>query len=791
MKPTRKQYLRLYLDDAYISQHTSVLEAAESASKNGPGTYEVRVGSEVFYEVTIFRAITDDTDLIVPTPNPPKNNPPVWDSQPAPVFVIGVASNYDFDDISSDPDLDSTTVALNTGAVSLPGDVTYNAAEKRLEYGGGGVVETTMGHVATLSDGTDNVDSVLFNVQISETVAMNNYPINYAAMGIVSVNTHMDNHPTKGIYEKSDLFVHQGLNMANSGARANTYARFLTMRTANPYVNISVHIDILTITFDQNTNAADRWLEDQAWANPADYDEYFLRESPGGDFVSHLAGQGRGFALNWNCSNTVMDRIVGEQIDQFSDYDGVSNMMADFTISVMHDTQPETDFSRYREPVHSGTISGITSSTEIDIPTWSNPDTSGGPDGQGYISLSRETTFVAVQQNRQDGSQKNITGVNAAGNRVRLASALEMNDQSGDDFEIFETSGSRGGSSATGEMSESQRLAGILNFHARYEATALADHGVNTLRIRNGGAVSHTKKVAGEAPAFPSSWIGEWDYEQHERFCAGVAGFFQYNNQDYRTAVVPGATGGITQPDHAGTNYNATMMMRALEYNKLFLRPNAECPTGNPCVLLNAQCRYFTNYDSLSEIDASFLRFYAVLAACMNNVMPLFEMDRRHEWAVLIAEMVLQAGTPITARDFGTYDEATNGGTGSFSWDAPDFGTFGFWKRFGSLLGVINFRAPTNPGIWIPNHLPGGQSIDPALDVCTLPAPTPGFKWQFIDNDIYINNDPSSRFYQMGPSDFDLNEKIIRDDILNNGADCGLTVNCGAVEAMFLLEVPA
>lgn len=51
---TRKQYLEVWFDGVYISRHTSLVEAAESASDHGEeGIYEVRVGSEVWYEVSV------------------------------------------------------------------------------------------------------------------------------------------------------------------------------------------------------------------------------------------------------------------------------------------------------------------------------------------------------------------------------------------------------------------------------------------------------------------------------------------------------------------------------------------------------------------------------------------------------------------------------------------------------------------------------------------------------------------------------------------------------------------
>ena len=104
--------------------------------------------------------------LIRKTPATPINNPPVWDTQPSPSFVFGVASNYSLVDLTSDPDGGTPNVTLNTGAVSLPSGVTYNTTLDRLEYDGIGALASTTGHVATADDGTDTTVSSAFAINI-------------------------------------------------------------------------------------------------------------------------------------------------------------------------------------------------------------------------------------------------------------------------------------------------------------------------------------------------------------------------------------------------------------------------------------------------------------------------------------------------------------------------------------------------------------------------------------------------------------------------------------------------
>jgi hypothetical protein len=49
---TRKAYLEVWGDE-YVSRHTNLVDAIESAGNQDDGTYTVRVGSEIFYEVTL------------------------------------------------------------------------------------------------------------------------------------------------------------------------------------------------------------------------------------------------------------------------------------------------------------------------------------------------------------------------------------------------------------------------------------------------------------------------------------------------------------------------------------------------------------------------------------------------------------------------------------------------------------------------------------------------------------------------------------------------------------------
>ena len=53
---TRKNYLELWKDDAYISRHTSIVECADAAFAQGEGIYEIRIPSGLYYEINVPRA---------------------------------------------------------------------------------------------------------------------------------------------------------------------------------------------------------------------------------------------------------------------------------------------------------------------------------------------------------------------------------------------------------------------------------------------------------------------------------------------------------------------------------------------------------------------------------------------------------------------------------------------------------------------------------------------------------------------------------------------------------------
>ena len=63
-------------------------------------------------------------------------------------------------------------------------------------------------------------------------------------------------------------------------------------------------------------------------------------------------------------------------------------------------------------------------------------------------------------------------------------------------------------------------------------------------------------------------------------------------------------------------------------------------------------------------------------------------------------------------------------------------------------------------------------------------------KWQALNRATYTNPDASSKFFGKGPADFDTDELILSDIVLNDGADRGATFDTGPLEGVIHMRVP-
>ncbi len=811
-KVTRKQYLKVWTGDRCVSRHVSDLEAIESASQDaaqhGEGDYEIRVGSEVFYEVTIRHLAQQQLgDLIIRrNDSPPINNPPIWDTQPVPIFNQGTASNFELDDLTSDPDMDTVTITLNTGTAPLPTGVTWNDTLDRLEYDGIGAIDTTTGHIATASDGTDVTDSDSFSIIITAAVTMDNWPFVTASMALGNITDRMDNAPAKTVIEASNVFIRQALHFDTTASRASTLTRLTTARTANADINIVVHEDNLMVAWDiQSSGKSERWFEQQTWDNPGDFDEYWLRESaPSGRFLCHVNGNSDGLAFNWGCNNTVMQRVIEGQLDQWTDFDGANDCMP---VHWMQDTIPEKD-SRYLKSGHGGTLSAVESSTEVDVPTWASVNTDGSPDMDGYEQLTASSNLLCWQANKQSGDYAKITGhkvINGSTDRFRLQNSLEnMVVAVGSEFEVYPIGSKAYGTSDAGELSDIQWRQGIHNYGDRMVAEALTKgHAVDS--FCNMGSRNASDKNDGFSPAWPTEDEAFWGGIHYEWIGTSVSFVSKPNQQKNPGDIAISGVDGyrINEPEE-GRNYSPDAMIRGIEYNKLLLKSDASSATGYPAVWLNAQTLLYANnqdcYAFLTPYDAAHIRFWHVLSWCFDNVAPQTEAER-HDVPVFVDEDIIAAGNPTSTRNFGPYDPLGNGGKGTLAYRTPDFGTDGHIFKFDNCWIIINLRDPGATDPWIPHWEPtgkpsgSGQTIT-SNDKWTVAGVPVGKKLQHFDRTTYVNN-VSTKFMGKKMTDFDA-AFIMKDDVWNDptkgpqaggGYDNGDNFDCGPFECAVLMLV--
>ena len=627
-------------------------------------------------------------------------------------------------------------------------------------------------------------------------VDMDGWPFVYTTMALGNVVDRTTVDPAKTIIAYSNNFISQSLLTTTSSAREATLARLTTLRGINSEIQIIYHIDYLTSEFDiQGTVKSGKWLEQQIWDNSSDFDDYFLRVSASSDYIRHGNG-GPGLAFNWGCSNTVMQRVVEGQLDQWTDFDGTHNLLP---IDWMQDTLTEKG-GGYAKAGHAGTVSGVQSSTEIDIPTWSGVSTDGNPDGNGYENLTLSSDFVCWQANNQSGDYARITGhkvIDGSTDRLELTTSLEnMTVAQGSGFSVFPASGRGYGTSNFGELTQAQWRAGIHNFGDRYISTVSTDFSLNVYVHHNGCNRNWTNKKNGDAPTWPTADDGYWG-GMHFEWVNTSSSFTPKPNQqkDPGDIAVPLTDGYRVNEPEEGRNYEEDELMMSIEYNKLLLKTNEESSTGYPAIWLNAHTlRYASNqdcYPHLTAYDAAYIRFWYLLAWCMDNVSPQCEAER-HDVPVWIDEVLIAAGNPTSTRNFGTYDPEGNGGTeGTFVWDTADFGTFGYVKWFDNCCILINLRDPGATDPWVPSWEPvgiptgsSGQTIT-SNDTWTVTGVPAGKKLVRFDPTTYTNNE-GGKFNGKKPTDFDTQE-IMRDTNLNDGTDVGSTVDCGPFECMVLM----
>jgi len=273
--------------------------------------------------MSIWRKITDRSDLITFDPVPPAvNQPPVWDTQPGAVVlgIVGTAASWDFDDYISDPDADAMTATMNTGAAALGTGWTWTAATKVLAYDGSDNVGTTTGHIITISDGTDSVDSDTFGI---ETRAVT-WPVNgWAMQGGYQISDgikNMETEPYLTWNAEKDILYPQMFGASIASQLLAWTGRFKNVKAINPRIKILPYFEAGEIylsapaSWDVNWKAWNYRLVNNGTKGNT---QWYLKDSDGNNVVHHFSPSDNNRDVNSFCTqfqdNNSLSRNYAEQ----------------------------------------------------------------------------------------------------------------------------------------------------------------------------------------------------------------------------------------------------------------------------------------------------------------------------------------------------------------------------------------------------------------------------------------------------------------------------------------------
>jgi len=164
-------------DDVVLSSHQR-LDKAEAAcltrALNDPeSTYRV-VGGSWRIDVTgsLAQGYPGANNSLPEGEGSPPNDPPVWNTTPAPTFLDGVADCYDVGQHFSDPEADTLELTNETPGCTLPTGQSIVDVDDDLCEDGTSPVTTTSGCVFGINDGTNpTVDSSSFSIVVSSNPA--------------------------------------------------------------------------------------------------------------------------------------------------------------------------------------------------------------------------------------------------------------------------------------------------------------------------------------------------------------------------------------------------------------------------------------------------------------------------------------------------------------------------------------------------------------------------------------------------------------------------------------------
>jgi hypothetical protein len=667
-------------------------------------------------------------------------------------------------------------------------------------------------------DGSFNRALDEFIVSFNESGGPGDYPFLTTTFAIGWGIQRMTADPPKTIIAMSTWFVKQILAINNDAQRQSQTDAFDDLRAINPQCRFINHIDHHRIQIDAPGAGGDDFMEDLLYADSPNVGvNVWIREL--NNVWQSRATSKDSLGFGWNAPTSVMKVIMDETYDRWSGGGVSSYNMMDYDIEIMHDTLSLYGAaSNVRPKYFTRSSKGSPSSTEIDVPTWVSPPVSGPTDSNGYqTAFDWPMWVIVIKGDGTNGDEGELTGIKpiaSGGTRLRIGSSVKFSMTGTHYVMVRRTAAEARGSGS--EVEQGYEYEGWTRMAGEFNERHLALAGKKLGFYHNGAGKTSTDKFrlgqqGKDIPfGFPYA-IGTAEGMQWEHAEEGL-GFHCADSAEYisGTGEYLYKTKRTSPPLNRSQDYDADDMCHAIASVRPILKSPADSAHGYPCIWMNVNVRSFGSpngnvaayetsvpgsaYVNLDEVDHAFVLFWSCYCWSCEQVCPNPEVRPAHDMPVMIDEMRINAGTPITARDFWeNYDPDGDSGKGTFDWKTPDFGTHGYLFEFTNCIIQINLRPPTDLNdLWKPSWLPDGNTIVTATDRATLPdLSSQGLKLQAFNGQAYVNDASRSphfgklrTFYETYPG------AILKNDTLNDGSDRGATFDTGPLEAVIHMKVP-
>ena len=702
--------------------------------------------------------------------NPVINNEgPVIQTTPAPVFIEGTAASYDLLQHAVDPNGDTLTLAVSgifPQGISLSGNsIVYDGVES---------ATTSAGHVLTATDPSGESDSssaftiVVNAVTVETTTAVPNLQNAWGGTPTADIeNIHDGQHPWY-LWGRTAMFSAVSPDKAFSTNRSLFYNNWVALRNDNPLNHIVLNMFPTHNIPGFKTEDSNQYSAITNWALSTDNvtrSEVALSLDGSQSAVFYGNDQtSSSKQAGWNInlySEAVRDKLAEQSCDlltgsnisgQYSWADGEGGDVSSF-MYIHHDgsdvIQPTENDSLLKE--HStGTIVSILSvnsqqpievriSGKLSINDGKIPTSGYVSSSDGYDDID-PSSYLAFEEPHQlwilPAGNRGFIGFHILGIKYDTGS-------SGNNTDLF--------------IKKLSNTAHSTQLHTpaageRYTINSVTEREANVDYDKNG---IPEDKFHAMMDNWATSFDGYWDLLRDKvkvitehgtgRGCNTGSGSSilkknsglkkihgQYEKFDWIQAEdmngTAGASFAIKHDEDSPHEYNVSKYkpnvgMKSLSFLSSFIapQPTTTFMTGK---LRKAMCEFKvwgdkTNkstpavYDSLNEVDASYLRFCWGVTKVVPNMgfMAAFEGD--DNYPIAIEECFIDLDTNYTAPEpVGTYYPELGGvgnisgsPKGNFDFKAPDAGSKIYLRRIGDWLLAINFRDDNSYTTYTPSHL--------------------------------------------------------------------------------------